>query len=117
MKIFISIFAVFLLSSCTIFSNKDTAGKFPIYGNWCGPDHPKARTNPEPIDRTDLACQHHDKCYEKNGYLNATCDDNLITELKSFIPDNEIEAVVRKTIISYFWRSPKLYLDNNRAKP
>jgi hypothetical protein len=108
MKIFISILTLLLISSCAIFSNKDTAGEFPVYGNWCGANHPKEGTNPEPIDRTDLACQHHDKCYEENGYLSASCDENLITELKSFIPDNPIEAVARKAIISYFKESPKL---------
>jgi hypothetical protein len=99
---------LFAISSCAIFSNKDTAGEFPVYGNWCGPSHPKEGTNPDPIDRTDFACQHHDKCYSEYGYLNAHCDENLITELKSFIPNNEIEALARKGIIAYFKKSPKL---------
>ncbi len=108
MKTSIALITIFFICSCAIFSNKDTAGEFPIYGNWCGPDHPKANTNPAPIDRTDSACQHHDKCYETNSYLNKQCDENLITELKGFIPDNPIEAVARKAIISYFKESPKL---------
>jgi hypothetical protein len=107
MKIFVTLLTLFI-SSCAIFSNKETAGEFPIYGNWCGPDHPKAGTNPDPIDRTDLACKHHDLCYDQNGYLNASCDEQLIVELKSFIPDNEIESLARKAIISYFKNSPKL---------
>ncbi|MES2677313.1 MAG: phospholipase A2 family protein [Pseudomonadota bacterium] len=108
MKIFAAIIVLFFTSSCAIFSNKETAGEFPIYGNWCGPDHPKAEANPDPVDLTDLACQHHDQCYETNGYLDASCDENLIAELKSFTPDNEIEAIARKAIISYFRKSPKL---------
>jgi len=91
-----------LLSSCAIFTDKQTAGKFPLYGNWCGPDHPKKGTNPTAIDKTDLACKHHDQCYEANGYFNKSCDASLIIELKNFIPDNEIEAITRKAIISYF---------------
>ena len=97
-----------LLSSCAIFTEKQTAGKFPVYGNWCGLDHPKKGTNPVAIDKTDLACQHHDKCYEVNGYLNKNCDENLIAELKTFIPNNQTEAIIRKAIISYFKNSPKL---------
>ncbi len=105
----ITLLLVFLLiSSCAIFSNKNTAGEFPIYGNWCGPAHPKVNTNPKAIDRTDLACKNHDKCYATNGYLNSQCDENLITELKSFIPDNKIESIARKATIAYFRKSPKL---------
>ena len=107
MKISIILITLFI-SSCAIFSNKDTAGQFPIYGNWCGPNHPIKNTNPAPIDRTDLACQHHDKCYEEHGYLNSYCDETLVTELKSFIPRNEIEEIARKAIITYFKNSPKL---------
>lgn len=107
-NLLIPLITLLTISSCAIFTNKDTAGEFPIYGNWCGPDHPKTGTNPKPIDNTDLSCKHHDLCYAENGYLNATCDENLITELKANTPQNEIEAIARKAIISYFRKSPKL---------
>jgi hypothetical protein len=103
-----AVIILFLATSCAVFSNKETAGQFPIYGNWCGPNHPKAGTNPAAIDKTDLACNHHDYCYAAMGYLNKNCDDQLIAELKSFTPDGDIEAIARKTIISYFRKSPKL---------
>jgi hypothetical protein len=108
MKILTLILTLIFISSCAIFSNKDTAGEFPVYGNWCGPNHPQKGTNPQPIDRTDLACKNHDKCYEEYGYLNSYCDETIINQLKSFIPNNEIEAIARKAIISYFNKSPKL---------
>jgi hypothetical protein len=99
---------ILFLSSCAIFSNKNTAGKFPIYGNWCGPDHPKKETNPQPIDATDQACKNHDKCYEEYGYLNSYCDQTLISQLRNVVPQNEIEDIANKAIIYYFERSPKL---------
>lgn len=102
------IISFLVLSSCAIFSNKNTVGDFPIYGNWCGPFHPKGGTSPNPIDNTDLACKKHDLCYDKNGYLSKKCDEGLILNLKSFIPENEIEKIANKAIISYFKRSPKL---------
>jgi hypothetical protein len=108
MKILPLIITILFLSSCSIFSNKNTVGEFPIYGNWCGPKHPAEGTNPIPIDNTDAACKAHDLCYDYNGYLDRHCDDALVAELKSFFPESEIEASFRKAIISYFKRSPKL---------
>lgn len=49
----------------------------PVYGNWCGPGHPK-RGNPPPIDAVDASCRRHDRCYSKRGYSNCRCDRNLI---------------------------------------
>ena len=107
-KILISIALLSVFSSCATFDNQETKGHFPAYGNWCGPKHPKENTNPNPIDRTDLACKHHDVCYDSKGYFNAECDNSLVAELKSFVPENEVESIARKTVISYFRRSPKL---------
>ena len=57
---------------------KANSGKSPgsleIYGNWCGPGNPKPGETPEPIDELDLACKHHDKCYERFGYYTCRCD-------------------------------------------
>ena len=104
-KIAILIILSFTISACTA-GDKQIATEFPIYGNWCGPNYPKAG-NPSPIDRTDLACKNHDLCYAKNGYFNAKCDNDLIAYLKSFTPNNPIEEIARKAIISYFRNSPK----------
>lgn len=49
----------------------------PVYGNWCGPGYGKG----SPVDRLDIACMHHDKCYERVGYLKCSCDQDLIDEI------------------------------------
>jgi hypothetical protein len=96
------------VNACTIFTNKNTAGTFPIYGNYCGLDHPRAGSNPIPIDKTDLACKNHDKCYDQNEYFNKKCDENIVTELKSIKPKNEIEKIARDAIVKYFEISTKI---------
>ena len=70
-----------LLNDCAISSDKKTDGTFPIYGNYCGFDYPKSGVYPIPIDKIDLACKNHDKCYDKNGFFNKKCDENIINEL------------------------------------
>lgn len=96
------IISLILLASCAIFTDKKTAGTFPIYGNYCGPNHPKAGTHPAPIDGTDSACMRHDECYAKNGYFNKECDMRLITELKAIEPQKEPEKLTQELIIAYF---------------
>lgn len=107
MKKFLLTLTLFL-TSCTIFSNPETAGKFPVYGNYCGPDHPKEGATPTPIDMTDFSCKEHDACYEEKGYFYASCDEELINNLKRITPQTKQEEVARKLIISYFKRSPKI---------
>ena len=41
--------------------------KIPIYGNWCGPGHPRNGNDPYPIDEIDHACQVHDSNYESGS--------------------------------------------------
>ncbi len=105
---FVYIILLFATSSCAIFTDKETAGAFPIYGNWCGPFHPISGTNPIVINKTDSACKSHDMCYANSGYFRKACDKNLVLELKSFSPEDKVESDVRRLIISYFKRSPKL---------
>jgi hypothetical protein len=63
----------------------DMRGTFPVYGNWCGPDHPKllAGNEPPPIDSIDAACMRHDKCYAENTYFSCSCDVKLWSELRT----------------------------------
>lgn len=44
------------------------------YGNWCGPLHGSG----QPIDAVDRACCLHDQCYADRGYLDCSCDRDLI---------------------------------------
>jgi Phospholipase A2 len=51
---------------------------FEIYGNWCGPNHPRTGLFPKPYDKLDALCKAHDQCYEKSGYSDCVCDKVLI---------------------------------------
>lgn len=73
-----------LITGCA--SEKDgtvstSTGTFPVYGNWCGPDHPRAGTSPPPIDDVDAACKTHDLCYAEKGYFDCDCDSSLMITL------------------------------------
>lgn len=63
--------------------------RLPVYGSWCGPNHPKAGTSPPPFDKLDALCMAHDKCYERSGYSDCTCDMNLVTTLQAARKNNE----------------------------
>jgi len=62
---------------------------FNAYGNWCGPNHPKPGTTPEPFDKLDAACRAHDLCYAQNGYSNCSCDAKLVETLRQARERNE----------------------------
>ncbi len=114
---------VLLLSLGACASNRhqvkqESAGIFAIYGNWCGPDHPKVmEPPPEPLDLLDTACMHHDYCYVEKGYLNCDCDKALVKELKRNLADRKFNAEQRKYALSienYFKASP---CENAAAQP
>ncbi|HEV2387688.1 MAG TPA: RHS repeat-associated core domain-containing protein [Candidatus Acidoferrales bacterium] len=81
---------------------RDPTGRFPIYGNWCGPNWTGGRVgtyHPElaflyapPIDAVDEVCEHHDICYwscrnqhpcDPTGRSKcfATCDQLFLEEM------------------------------------
>lgn len=55
----------------------------PIYGNWCGPNHPvnMSRAGP-PVDPLDAACMRHDYCVAAQGEYNCGCDISFLQELR-----------------------------------
>ena len=56
----------------------------PIYGNWCGPDHPRGFANARPpIDLLDSACMRHDYCIAAQGDFDCGCDITFLTELRN----------------------------------
>lgn len=60
-------------------SRQTRALRLPIWGYWCGPGY---GTDGDPVqDTLDLACMHHDKCYEAQGYFSAQCDQALLDEI------------------------------------
>jgi len=103
-----SLLCVLAMASCAVSSDPDTQGEFPVYGNWCGPGHPKEGTNPAPINQTDEACRIHDVCYQRHGYFNTVCDKNLIQALGAIQTDDPLEDVARQGIMSYFQNASEL---------
>lgn len=67
-----------------------------LYGNWCGPGHPKydGLTGPGPIDGLDAACKRHDKCYRERGYMNCDCDLELLKDIDEMISQNYTAHII-----------------------
>jgi hypothetical protein len=99
-------------------TERDDSG-FPVYGNWCGPNHPGPGRFPKPIDEVDAACMRHDLCYAKEGYFSCVCDAKLLSDLteihsskwngRSTVSANEykkFEMPVVTAIRAYFVGSP-----------
>lgn len=61
----------------------------PVYGNWCGPDHPvnPSRAGP-PVNALDAACMRHDYCTAVQGRFNCGCDLTMMYELRNTPWDN-----------------------------
>lgn len=56
----------------------------PIYGNWCGLDHPTSFDGADaPVDMLDAACRRHDYCAAARGDFDCGCDIGLMGELRS----------------------------------
>ena len=56
----------------------------PVYGNWCGPDHPRSLAfAAAPVDALDAACMRHDYCFAAQGEFDCGCDIALLTELRN----------------------------------
>lgn len=62
---------------CSSALDKSSRGLFPIYGNWCGPTHPKPGFRPPAINKLDALCKEHDDCYARNAYNYCACDNRL----------------------------------------
>ena len=100
--------AALVFGACAATTTTDARGDFSLYGNWCGPGHPKEGATPTPINETDAACRSHDRCYANNGYLNRLCDNQLIVRLRSVRTTDPVEEAARQSIIAYFEKSPKV---------
>ena len=95
----------------SIHSFNDSRGTFPVYGNWCGPAHPKSSSNPDPIDNIDAACKKHDVCYEKKGYFDCSCNEQLATDLIN----GQYSSIIQKTVSSeiILWMSGQPCVSKN----
>jgi hypothetical protein len=82
-------FAVFLvfLSGFVVVSSPVFAQMLPgipVYGNWCGPDHPRSFAFASaPVDPVDAACMRHDYCVAAQGEFDCGCDIALLSELRN----------------------------------
>lgn len=71
---------------------------WPLYGNWCGPDHPGNpwRATLPPVDPLDAACRRHDLCYRQRGTMDCACDLVLMNDLRRLnYPTESIAAKAR----------------------
>ena len=71
--------ALFLL--CSWHSSSYAMKCLPIYGNWCGPDHPHISQSPPPVDEFDAACMRHDICTSFPAD-DTVCDIRFVNELR-----------------------------------
>lgn len=63
----------------------------PVYGNWCGPGHGGDPNTPA-IDAVDAVCKVHDLCYSERGYLDCSCDRELLERMPAAIADTRTSA-------------------------
>lgn len=55
----------------------------PVYGNWCGPNHPlNMSIAAAPVDALDAACKRHDYCIAAQGDYSCGCDIRFLRELR-----------------------------------
>jgi hypothetical protein len=80
------------------------AQDIPIHGNYCGPGH--SGTGP-PVDAVDQVCCRHDKCYCARGYLDCSCDRELIVNMPAAIADSSASAAAKgAAILAFFAADP-----------
>lgn len=129
MKLLKIICYVLLLSACASPGlNKQESNKqdrkrlveyLPVYGNWCGLDHPKNFTQlsqltqlslfAKPVDEIDAACKAHDACYVEKGMFSCECDYALWKSMSDFLQQTDIpkkQNSYAKVIWRYFYVSP-----------
>jgi|GEM_PF-3221356 hypothetical protein len=89
----------------------------PVYGNWCGPNHPKDIDNATaPIDLIDQACKNHDLCYQWQTYLDADCDKMLVFALDNTYEPGFYKELIRSQIRNYFSISPATGLKDGHTE-
>ncbi len=74
------------------------AMSLPMYGNWCGPGHPRdahaARL--APIDGLDAACMAHDLCTAQVGRQHCGCDIRFMNRVRDLrYPTADRQAIAR----------------------
>lgn len=123
-RLFIALVAAGLLAACATAQpqvKRETAGVMGVYGNWCGPDHPKdVAANPSPIDALDAACMRHDLCYTERGFLSCECDAAFTQELYSEMAKKTytgFELATARATHAHFAASPCAGDMKSKARP
>lgn len=125
----ISIFLLATQSYADVSVNEDkeifdiaNKGGFSIYGNWCGPNHPKDINNADnPIDLLDSQCKTHDLCYVDKGEYDCSCDRAMVldidkNQLNKFY--NPKQYLLAQNIKLHFAISPcNGEVENNKVLP
>lgn len=95
-----------------------------IYGNWCGPEHPKDLTSlntpPPPVDQLDRLCMQHDYCYLKRGNFNCDCDSAFSLGVDNAIKAGNIQgttAITARSFKYHFNASPCDGNSKNKLAP
>lgn len=72
-----------------------------IHGRWCGP----GCSGPgPPIDEIDACCKAHDECYERRGYWDCVCDNELLNCLRPLQDRFVARLVYNYFYTQYYWR-------------
>ncbi len=80
----------------------DKPSNFVFHGEWCGPDHPKKGSSPEPRDELDSLCKRHDTCYETRGYYSCRCDVELARDIQNSRSIKSENSTKAGLIVQYF---------------
>ncbi len=102
-------FSLASLAQCAS-ADDETSGSYPVYGNWCGPNHPvdTSAASP-PIDILDATCMRHDMCYELKGSLDCDCDADLVSEIRANLDKKAYakpQLKYARNMHNYFQASP-----------
>ena len=71
------VIVIVVVAAFGVLGTRAEADGVPVYGNWCGPGHGKG----EAVDALDRACMRHDQCYERRGYGDCGCDNQLVKDI------------------------------------
>ena len=92
----------------------------PVYGNWCGPEHPKDLATltppPTPVDELDRLCMRHDYCYMEHGNFNCDCDNTFTTDVDNAIKIGKITGATAITARSFKYHFNASPCEGNNKK-
>lgn len=84
------------------------AQELPIYGKYCGPGHGDSSGCSPADDAVDATCCRHDVCYGEDGYLDCSCDCDLVRRMPGAIANTPSLAgqAAGTAAMTFFANSP-----------